>query len=102
MYLVQLLLPLQDNEQQAFPVEYFNSVRQTLTDRFGGVTAFFRSPAVGLWKEANDNVNRADVVMFEVISSELETEWWSDYRLELQKKFRQKEVLIWATNVTKL
>lgn len=52
MYLIQLLVPLFDNNKQKFPVEYFNAIRDELAERFGGVTAFFRSPAVGLWKEA--------------------------------------------------
>lgn len=45
MYLVQLLLPLRDNEKQAFPRAEFDRVRNELTERFGGATAFLRSPA---------------------------------------------------------
>jgi hypothetical protein len=101
MHLIQLLLPLHDNEGQDFPSEYFDKVRKDLTDRFGGVTAFVRSPAVGLWKEAN-GVSRDEVVMFEVMSAELDTAWWFGYRTELQKRFRQDEVLVWASAVTKL
>ena len=47
MYLVQLLLPLYDNANTRFPRETFDHVRQELTDRFGGVTAFLRSPEKG-------------------------------------------------------
>lgn len=101
MHLIQLLLPLHDNEGRDFPAEYFDRVRKHLADRFGGVTAFVRSPAVGLWKEAN-GVSRDEVVMFEVMSAELDTNWWGGYRTELQEKFRQDEVLIWASAVTKL
>jgi hypothetical protein len=101
MHLIQLLLPLHDNQGQDFPAEYFDKVRKDLTDRFGGVTAFVRSPAVGLWKEAN-GVSRDEVVMFEVMSAELDTTWWFGYRTELQKRFRQDEVLVWASAVTKL
>jgi hypothetical protein len=101
MYLIQLLLPLNDNDDQAFPVEYFGAVRSELTHRFGGVTAFLRAPAVGLWKDQND-VRRDEVVMFEVICSELDREWWSNYRELLQKKFRQDELLLWSSPINKL
>ncbi|MEK6336270.1 MAG: hypothetical protein AABM67_15185 [Acidobacteriota bacterium] len=77
MHLIQLLLPLHDNHKQKFPVEYFHSVRRTLTEHFGGVTAFLRSPAVGLWKDGDD-VNHDEVVMFEVISAELDKNWWAN------------------------
>ena len=101
MYLIQLLLPLHDNKEQKFPVELFESVRHKLTDRFGGVTAFIRSPAVGLWKE-HDEIDQDEVVMFEVLAEDLEHEWWGAYRRELEEQFRQDEVLIWGTSIERL
>ena len=102
MQLVQLLLPLHDNHKQAFPIAYFKNVREDLTNHFGGVTAFVRSPAVGLWKENSDDINHDEVVMFEVLTEQLDKEWWADYRKQLQERFRQEELLIWASNITKL
>ena len=102
MYLIQLLLPLHDNEKQKFPVEYFHNVRRTLAEKFGGVTAFLRSPAVGLWKDDDDDVSHDEVVMFEVISAELDRDWWAKYRKELQERFRQEELLVWASSITRL
>jgi hypothetical protein len=101
MYLIQLLLPLRDNEGRSFPVDQFDAVRIELTRRFRGVTAFVRAPAKGLWKEA-EQVNSDDVVMFEIVAEKLEHDWWREYRLHLQRVFRQKEVLIWATRIEKL
>jgi hypothetical protein len=71
MYLIQLLLPLHDNDKRKFPPDYLATVRKDLMECFGGVTAFLRSPAVGLWKEGNDEVNRDEVVMFEVMTDQL-------------------------------
>jgi hypothetical protein len=102
MYLIQLLLPLHDNDNQAFPSEYFDVVRRTLTERFGGVTAFLRSPAVGLWKEGEEELKHDEVVMFEVITREPDRDWWTGYRIELQNKFSQDELHVWASNITKL
>ena len=101
MHLVQLFLPLHDNDKRKFPAEYFDSVRSDLTNRFGGVTAFLRSPALGLWKTEND-VSRDEVVMFEVMTPDLDEDWWFEYRTQLQKKFRQEELLICAFQVKKL
>lgn len=102
MHLIQLLLPLHDNNGRRFSADYFNQVRKDLTDRFGGVTAFVRSPAVGLWKESSEEINRDEVIMFEVLAEQLDRDWWSLYRKQLQNKFRQDEVLIWASSITKL
>ena len=49
-----------------------------------------------------NKVSRDDMLMFEVISNQLDKEWWSNYRTQLQKEFRQEELLIWASDVTKL
>jgi hypothetical protein len=101
MYLIQLLLPVRDNEEQKFPAEYFTEVRTELTRRFGGVTAFLHSPAVGLWKEQSE-VRIDEMVMYQVTAPELDNRWWGDYRKRLQQKFRQEELLFWATQITKL
>ena len=101
MHLVQLLLPLRDNNGRDFPRDYFNQVRAELTERFGGVTAFIRAPAVGLWKESAE-LNRDEVVMFEVLTDELDKNWWSNYREQLEKKFCQDEVLVWASSIKRL
>lgn len=72
MHLIQLLLPLHDNDRQKFPAEHFDSVRNDLINRFERVTAFLRSPALGLWK-TDDDVSRDEVVMFEVMSPDLDS-----------------------------
>ena len=50
MYLVQLLLPLYDNDGQAFDASEYVRLRAELADRFGGVTAYTRAPARGVWR----------------------------------------------------
>jgi hypothetical protein len=39
VHLVQILLPLRDNDGKSFPREVLEDVRHTLTEPFGGVTA---------------------------------------------------------------
>jgi hypothetical protein len=102
MHLIQLLLPLYDNSNVRFPRETFDHVRQELTDRFGGVTAFLRSPGEGFWRMAENAINRDDVVIFEVMTDELDRPWWVQYRRELEQRFRQIELVIRASLIERL
>ena len=102
MHLVQLLLPVYDNDKRAFPRAYFEQVRVELTQQFGGVTAFVRSPAVGFWKDDEEDITRDDVIMFEVLTDDLDEGWWKNYRQKLEKIFRQETILVRATETKKL
>jgi hypothetical protein len=102
MHLVQLLLPLRDNDGNPFPREMLDDVRHQLTERFGGVTAHLRAPAAGAWKNDEGDVDRDDVVIVEVVADELDRAWWAGYREQLESRFRQDEILIRATAVERL
>jgi len=101
MYLIQILLPLYDNEGRAFASDEFDRVRNEMAERFGGVTAFRRAPAEGVWKDGGE-VTRDQVVVFEVMADELERRWWSDYRAELERRFRQDKIVARATRYEEL
>jgi hypothetical protein len=95
MYLVQFLLPLRDNERRPFLRADFERVRTELTERFGGVTAFLQSPAVGAWKDEGETT-RDELVLFEVMTEALDRAWWKDYRAELERRFRQETLVVRA------
>jgi len=102
MYLVQLLLPLYDNAGRRVPHERFAQVRDELTERFGGVTAYLRSPAQGTWKAGSGDVDRDEVVMCEVMVDALERAWWSEYRATLEQRFGQQELVVRASALERL
>lgn len=102
MHLIQPFLPLRDNDGQAFPRALYDEVRAALAERFGGVTAFVRSPAVGLWEDDEGDVQRDDVVLLEVMADHVDHGWWVSYRKGLERRFRQDEVLVRATRVERL
>jgi hypothetical protein len=102
MHLVQLLLPLYDNEGRVFAREMFDRVRDELAEAFGGVTAYRRSPAEGSWKETDGAVNRDALVIYEVMMEELDHAWWKRYGEELAGRFRQEEMMIRAIPVERL
>ena len=99
MRLVQILLPLYDNQHQPFPKAFFDHVREDLTKQFGGVTAFVRSPAVGVWENDAGAVCRDDIVLFEVMVGGVDRAWWETYRRRLEQQFSQDAILIRTTEV---
>jgi hypothetical protein len=101
MHLIRLLLPLHDNNKQEFPTAYFLKVREE-TNRSLRRSDRLRSFSRGRVVERCYKVSRDEMVMFEVMSNQLDKEWWSNYRTQLEKEFRQEELLIWASDVTKL
>jgi hypothetical protein len=95
MQLVQILLPLRDNQGRAFGREAFDAVFKKLSDRFGGSTAYTRSPAEGIW-QSHHGSHLDDIVVVEVMVSALDKAWWRSYRHELAKRFRQEELVVRA------
>jgi len=102
MHLVQLLLPLRDNDGNAFGRDAFDEVRRELTERFGGSTLYARAPAVGVWKDDDGDVARDDVLVAEVMADHLDREWWRLYRADLERRFRQEELVVRAVECTLL
>ena len=90
--LIQVLLPLQHQDGTPVPAEEFARVRIELTEKFGGVTAYSRSPATGLWKSDDDEIERDQVIMVEVVVEEFDPRWWEQYRHDLERRFRQEQI----------
>jgi hypothetical protein len=96
VHLVQILLPVFDANGVRSGDEQFVAVRRELTGRFGGVTAYLRSPASGLWVRDDGAVDRDDVVMVEVMVERIDRAWWRDYRKSLEQAFRQDVIVVRA------
>lgn len=102
MHVIEIFLPLRDNEGQRFGLELFGWVRETLVERFGGLTAFTRSPAEGLWEEDGGDRSRDEIVIFEVMADRLDRSWWRGFRQELERRFRQDEIVVRARETERL
>lgn len=102
MHLVQLLLPLYDNDGRPFPTSQYASVRAGLTERFGGLTAYTRAPAEGVWNEGAGRAARDDIVVYEVMVDQLDRAWWGHFRADLERKFAQDELVARAVPVERL
>jgi hypothetical protein len=102
MLLIEILLPVADNAGTPFPREAFDRVRRELTERFGGVTAFVRAPASGLWRDDDGVVRRDEIAIFEVMADALDEAWWRDYRGALEKRFAQDDIVVRALEARRL
>jgi hypothetical protein len=65
----QLLLPIRDASGRQFLRKLYDALVDKLTDQFGGVTAYARVPAAGLWEEESGRKVRDDVVVDEVMGA---------------------------------
>jgi len=66
-----------------------------MTDMFGGLTAYSRAPAEGLW-ESGRELKRDDLVAVEGMVGSLDRTWWRAYRETLERLFRQDQVVVRA------
>ena len=99
MFLVQVLLPLFDNQGRALPRAPHQAVRAELAEQFGGLTAYTRAPAEGLWQDEGAGTRRDDIVLYEVMTEQLDEGWWRDYRRRLEARFRQEQVVVRAQEI---
>ena len=99
MHMVQLLLPLFDNTGQELPRALHQQVSAELSERFGGLTAYTRAPAKGLWREGPSATVHDDIVVYEVMTADVDRAWWTAYRRSLEERFRQQQVVIRAHRI---
>lgn len=97
--MIQLYLPLYDPEGKAFPASAYEGIKKELTEKFGGLTMYTRSPAEGLWKENTQKTIKDDILIYEVIARELDQDFWPAYKNKLKKKFNQEELLIRCASI---
>lgn len=101
MHLVEIFLPLYDNEGARFAPAQFAGIRKTLTDKFGGLTAFNRAPADGMEKR-HGRARHDELIVLEIMTDRIDSDWWEAYRQRLEAIFRQDRILIRASDVTLL
>jgi hypothetical protein len=102
MFVVELFLPLETPTGEPIPSDTFDRIKSELTDRFGGVTSFLRSPAEGAWKPSGGDVVHDRLAIFEIMVDDVDTAWWHRYRESLEKEFEQAQILARLYQVTVL
>jgi hypothetical protein len=102
MQLIQLLLPVHDQNGRAHPKSLYDELAGRLTEQFGGVTAYTRAPATGLWEAASGKTVRDQVVVYEVMVDRLDAAWWRQLRTRLEVAFAQQELVMRAQSIRRL
>lgn len=99
MHLIHILLPLNDDTGKALPKKLFRAVADELTETFGGLTAHTRAPAEGRWKDDSPEPEKDEIVIYEVMAEVLDEGWWTKYRKQLEKRFKQEKVIVRAQEI---
>lgn len=100
-HLVQILLPVADNAGIPFPDDVLHDIQAELTDKFGGVTAYSRAPAKGVWRHRGKQ-QTDDIAVVEVMTVSLDVDWWRRLRKRLETLLRQETVVIRAQEIRSL
>ena len=92
--LVEIFVPLTNQEGKSFPDRYYHELRNLLLNEFGGVTVYHRSPATGVWDGNNAGIVQDKLIVFEVMTVSVEKKFWDTLKQELEMQFQQEEILI--------
>jgi hypothetical protein len=101
MHLVHLLLPLADNAGTPFPADILKGIQTELSQRFGGLTAYTRTPAKGVWTQGGDQ-QEDDIVVVEVMAQTLDETWWREFRRRLEDILGQEKIVVRAQEMRTL
>jgi len=94
MHLVQILLPVYDNDGNAILHDTYHQIRDELVKEFGGLTAFTQSPAEGLWTPEDKETRRDEIIVIEVMVTNFDDAWWRAYKKALEVRLKQESVVI--------
>ncbi|HWK59181.1 MAG TPA: hypothetical protein VNQ80_17695 [Parapedobacter sp.] len=101
MKLVQIFIPLTDIDGSRFPPSYFQQLKSTFSEKFGGVTIYKQTPVEGFWKETEEKAEKDVLAIFEVLVDAIDRAYWQQLKVHLEAKFKQKNLLIrhWEATV---
>jgi hypothetical protein len=92
-HLVEILLPTVTGQGEAVSHACFENILNELTGKFGGPTSFVRAPGKGLW-QSGGGVERDNIAVIEVMTGELDLEFWAALRKRLERELAQDEIVI--------
>jgi hypothetical protein len=97
MVLIQLLLPLTTGGTAG--ISPLGETQRELVEAFGGVTAYFQTPAQGVWTSPQGDREDDRVVMVEIVAQTFDRPWWRAYVERLQSRFVQDAIHVRATRI---
>jgi inorganic pyrophosphatase len=100
--LIHFPLPLYKQDGKKFPSNYYTTLHQKLVKKFGGLTVYSRSPAEGFWQADDKKVIKEDMLVHEVMASEVDELFWQKLKSSLMKKFEQQDVIITCSRISRI
>jgi hypothetical protein len=98
MHLVQILLPLAGNDGAPISEELLADIREELISRFGGLTAYARAPAQGVWAQGGVR-QKDDIAVVEVMVETLDEDWWRGFRHRQEALLKQQSLVVRAFEI---
>jgi len=99
VFLIQILLPVQDDRGEEYSRKLYSDLARDLTTRFGELTAYTQAPVNGFWEKGPGRAFREPVVTFEVMVDAVDREWWAAIRERLEIQFAQRDLVVRAQEV---
>jgi hypothetical protein len=99
LVLIQFLLPTRPLDGARPHRDLLQRTHDEIVERFGGLTAYLRSPAAGVWTSPEGRLEEDSVVMIEVLARSFDTGWWRGYVKVLEERFDQESIHVRATEV---
>ena len=96
MVLIQVLLPVVGSKKAPEGDPRLITTARELGEAFGGLTAYMRSPAKGLWTSPAGRTEEDEVVMVEVVTERFDQTWWKQYAARLAERFGQDVIHVRA------
>ena len=100
MKLIELFLPLYDNDKKALEPQLFTTTYDELIEQFGGLTTHARTPTQGFWQKDRKKIVSDELIIFEVMTARYSRPWWNNYKLNLEKRFMQEQLIIRVSSIT--
>jgi hypothetical protein len=104
MHLIQILLPFchwPTMRDIRSPGTSCRPSRRNCRSAFGGLTAYSRAPAKGVWTQSGGQ-QEDDIIIVEVMAETLDERWWRDFRRRLEERLGQEELVIRAQEMRTL
>jgi inorganic pyrophosphatase len=98
--LIQLFLPLKNEDGKSFPDKYFDNVKETLTQKFKGLSIYSKSPVNGRWENSKSNIEEDILLVYEIMTDRVDLSYWEKYKQLLQKQFKQDTIVIRCLDIS--
>lgn len=97
--LFEIFLPIKNDKGKPFPQRHFDSLREILVEKFGGVTLYQRSPVTGVWDNPEAAQEKDELIIYEVMADSGDEAFWTQLKVDLENKFKQVKIIIRSSSI---